>query len=98
MSFWLFKPSDLISSKNIMPYKIENYEEFLNFITLIGSFVMIFTRKKMDKELWKKISVIFFSAIIFIGCLLHFNRENLENIEGMEIPKYANFSYSLTIT
>ena len=98
MSFWLFKPSGLISSKNVLPYKIENSEELLNFLTLAGAVVMYFMKKKLDKELWKKILITFFSTIIFLGCLIHLNKDTTENIEGMKIPKYANFSHSLTIT
>ena len=100
MSFWLFKPSELLSSKNLLIYKISEYEELLNFLTLLGTITIYIVRKKIDKELLKKISGIFFSIIIFVGCLLHFskNKENTESIQGMEIPKYADFSHSLTIT
>ena len=98
MSFWLFKPSQLLSSKNILPHKIENSEEFLNFVTILGSLALYFGKKKLDKELWKKILIIFFSAIVLIGILVHSKGgNNTESIQGMEIPKYANFSHSLTI-
>ena len=97
MSFWLFKPSELASSKNLMPYKIENSEEFLNFLTLVGTIVLCYFYKKMDLNLWKKIMLVFFSTIILIGSLLHLNNDNVETIQGMKIPKYSNFSESLTI-
>ena len=98
MSFWLFKPSELVSRKNVLPHKIENSEELLNFVTLAGAIVMYFMQKKIEKELLKKVALIFFATVIFLGCLIHLNRDNVENIEGMKIPKYANFSHSLTIT
>ena len=98
MSFWLFKPTQLLSSKNILLHKIENSEEFLNFLTLASAVVMYFTQKKLDKVLWKKILIILFSAILIIGSIIHMNRDDVESIQGMEIPKYANFSHSLTIT
>ena len=102
MPFWLFNPSSLISSKNVLVYKHSNFEELMNFFTiLLVSFAIIF-KNKLSDEMWRKVFIVSFLLIFTMGVLLHMAsgqsnnqiRHKNEFIEGVEIPRFSN---SLTV-
>ena len=102
MSFWLFKPTSLLSSNNVLVYNISSFEEFMNFLTVLLVGLSLIFKNKLRQETWKKAFLISFLTISVLGILLHFSspprvasfsRES-EFIEGIEIPKFSN---SLTV-
>mgnify|MGYP003144785777 CR=1 FL=1 len=102
MSFWLFKPTSLLSSNNVLVYNISSFEEFMNFLTVLMVGLALIFKNKFNQEAWRKAFLISFLTICFLGILLHFasppqniaiSRES-EFINGIEIPKFSN---SLTV-
>jgi hypothetical protein len=99
MSFWLFNPTSLISSKNVLIYKISSFEELMNLFTIMLVSLAVIFKDKLADEFWKKIFFISFLVVFVMGVMLHLsfspdtiNVESNTNefIEGIEIPKLSN--------
>ena len=88
MTFWLFKPTDLISSKNILPYKIKNGEELLNFLTVLFVLFLVYIRNKVNKEMSRMIMISGAIFILVLGVIFHLNNSNKK--EELELPTYEN--------
>ena len=102
MSFWLFKPTSLLNSSNVLVYNISSFEEFMNFLTVLLVGLALIFKNKLGQETWKKTFLITFLTICVLGVMLHFSsppqqtvisRES-EFVNGIEIPKFSN---SLTV-
>lgn len=102
MSFWLFSPTSLLSSKNVLIYNISNLEELMNFFSIVLIGLAVAFKDKLADETWRKIFIVSFIVIFVMGVLLHMASaqpsspmlNKNEFIEGIEIPKFSN---SLTI-
>jgi len=91
MTFWLFKPTNLLSSKNVLPYKINNIEEFLNFFTIIFFITLLYLKDKIQPKIFKNISIAGLITLIILGIISHItSAEKLENINGIEVPYFEN--------
>jgi len=97
MTFWLYQPSQFFKKSTILPFKSQDLGDLLNFLTLfLCSFFVFIKSKGLLNERIQKYFIIALSFIILLS-LLGSNSRDTEMIEGIEVPKYSDYKYSLSV-
>lgn len=97
MTFWLYKPSQFFKKSTILPFKSQDLGDLLNFLTLfLCSFFVFIKSKGLLNDKIQKYFIIALSVIILLS-LMGSNKGDTEMIEGIEVPKYSDYKYSLSV-
>ena len=96
MTFWLYRPKQLFKASSILPYKSKDAGDFLNFLTLFLFSFTFYVQQKIPGDAWKKILTGGMLFIVLLS-LIYGNKEETENIDGIEIPKYSDYKYTLSV-
>lgn len=98
MTFWLYQPSQFFKKSTILPFKSQDFGDLLNFLTLfLCSFFVFIKSKGLLNERIQKYFIIALSVIILLSLLGSKSGEDTEMIEGIEVPKYSDYKYSLSV-
>jgi hypothetical protein len=96
MTFWLYQPKQLFKSSTLLPYKSKDVGDFLNFLTIFLFSFTLYIQKKIPGEIWKKILVCGLFFIILVS-LFSESKDETDFIEGIEIPKYSDYQFTLSV-
>ena len=95
MTFWLYQPRQFFKSSSILPYKGKDVGDFLNFLTVFLLSFSLYIRNKVPQV---KIQKLLIGGLLFILVLSLFTQnEETEVIDGIEIPKYSDYKFSLSV-
>ena len=96
MTFWLYHPRQFFKSSSLLPYKSQDAGDMLNFLTVFLLSFSAYMKNKINDEIWKKV---FIGGLLIIVILSLFTskEENTENMDGLEVPKYNDYKFSLSV-
>lgn len=95
MTFWLYQPSQFFKSSTILPYRGNDLGDVLNFFTVFLFSLALYMNKVMKNENWKKVLFMGMGFILILS-LLSIGSQT-ETIDGMQVPKYNDYEYSLSV-
>lgn len=96
MTFWLYQPSQIFKSSTLIPFRSQDLGDVLNFLTIFLLSFSLYLRKQ-NKDIWKKLLVGGLLLLVLLGMLSGSSAEKLESIDGIEIPKYSDYKFSLSV-
>jgi|DEB0MinimDraft_6_1074348.scaffolds.fasta_scaffold349319_1 hypothetical protein len=96
MTFWLYHPRQFFKSSSLLPYKSQDAGDMLNFLTVFLLSFSAYMKNKINDEIWKKV---FIGGLLIIVILSLFTskEEATENMDGLEVPKYNDYKFSLSV-
>ena len=96
MTFWLYQPSQFFKTSSILPHKSKDIGDVLNFLTVFLLSFTAYMKNKIHDNIWKKI---FIGGILLLIILSLFTTKNqeTETIDGLEVPKYNDYKFSLSV-
>jgi len=96
MTFWLYHPRQFFKSSSLLPYKSQDAGDMLNFLTVFLLSFSAYMKNKINDEIWKKV---FIGGLLIIVILSLFTskEEATENMDGLEVLKYNDYKFSLSV-
>lgn len=92
MTYWLYNPNTLVSTRSVIPTKSQDAGDVLNFLTLNMIFLFCYLKKINSFEKYSKYYMYAMVTIIFMGILFGSPRKSQDNY-----LKYNDYKYSLSI-
>lgn len=96
MTFWLYQPSQFFKSSSILPHKSKDVGDMLNFLTVFLLSFSAYMKNKIHDDIWKKM-VIGGILLLVVASLFITKNEETETIDGLEMPKYNDYKFSLSV-
>tara|TARA_R110001632_G_scaffold5171_4_gene21114 strand:- start:2367 stop:2660 length:294 start_codon:yes stop_codon:yes gene_type:complete len=96
MTFWLYQPNQLFKSSSILPHKSKDAGDLLNFLTIFLLSFSAYMKNKINNEVWKKMLIGGLLAIVVMS-LFFSGKDDTDTIEGLEVPKYNDYKFSLSV-
>ena len=96
MTFWLYQPKQFFKSSTLLPHRSKDFGDLLNFFTIFLLSFSVYMKNKINPEIWKKL-VSGGLLILVVLSLFTTKNEELETLEGMEVPKYNDYKFSLSV-
>lgn len=96
MTFWLYQPRQLFKSSSLIPFRSQDLGDVLNFLTIFLISFSFYLRKQ-NNDIWKKLLTGGILLLVFLGLMSGSSTEKLDNIDGIEIPKYSDYKFSLSV-
>jgi len=92
MPYWIYDPKRLTSSSTLIPYKHQDFGDFLNLLTLslFVAYIYIYKNKQVDKHGKNVLSVLL--TILIFGMLTGLRSQNETN-ENYHFDQYDNSLY-----
>ena len=98
MTFWLYHPKGLFKSSTILPYKGEDFGDFLNFLTVFILSFYVYMRKYSvgNGELLKKIVLISVFLVLLLSFFCGKSNSN-EKIKKHDYENYNDYDFTLSV-
>jgi hypothetical protein len=96
MTFWLYQPTRIVHPSSWLVYKNNDLGDFLNFLTILLISFCIYLKRKGDDIIWRKALPIGMFLILF-SSLFTGSKTDTELIDGIEVPKYYDYEFSLSV-
>lgn len=96
MTFWLYQPSQFFKASSILPYKSNDAGDLLNFLTVLLLSLGAYMKNRVHDNIWKKIVI---GGILFlvVASLFTIKKDESETIDGIQMPKYNDYDFSLSV-
>lgn len=95
MSYWIYNPKSLISSRSLLLAPDTNNADVLNFLTLNMIFIYFYMKYRKTFQKYQKIFIASLLAIMTLGMLSGNKQTNYRIPKDM--PKFNDYAYSLSI-
>ena len=92
MTYWLYDPKKLASPSTLIPYKQKDLGDFLNFLSVLFTFVYIYLFNTKNMKKYSKMVLCLLAGIFFTGLLMGKSSE-----KNINTSIFGNFENSLYI-
>lgn len=97
MTFWLYGPSQFFKSSTLVPHRSQDLGDVLNFLTLFILSLSVYLQRKFGNQVCKKVLMIGMAFILTLSLFTSSQSSQVEMIDDMEVPKYNDYQYSLSV-
>ena len=91
MTYWLYDPKKLASPSTLIPYKQKDLGDFLNFLSVICTFMYIYLLKTKNIKKYGNIVLFLLAGIFFTGLIM--GTPSSKNIDTNIFGNYENSLY-----